>query len=185
MTTVQPGRYRHYKGNEYTVVGVARHSETQEELVVYRQEYGEHGLWVRPKQMFLETVKVGAQEVPRFQHLGSEAEKGQGVIKNLFADVPQHLPKEFVQTLLQAANVRIERIISHGHASPPDFWYDQGHSEWVVVLKGAARLQFEDGTVEMKPGDFVNIPANKKHRVDWTTPDEPTIWLGVRYGEAK
>ena len=102
---------------------------------------------------------------------------------NHFADRPERLPKEFVQTLLHAGDVRIERIISHGHASPPDFWYDQKQSEWVVVLKGAARLQFEDGTVEMKPGDFINIPAFKKHRVDWTTPDEPTVWLGVRYGD--
>ena len=102
---------------------------------------------------------------------------------NLFADLPDRLPKELVQTLLQAADVRIERIISHGHASAADFWYDQPQHEWVVVLKGAARLQFEDGIVEMKPGDFINIPANKKHRVDWTTADEPTIWLGVCYGE--
>jgi cupin 2 domain-containing protein len=51
----------------------------------------------------------------------------------------------------------------------------------VIVLKGAARLQFEDAMVEMKPGDYINIPAYKKHRVDWTTPDEPTVWLGVRY----
>ena len=101
---------------------------------------------------------------------------------NLFADLPERLPREFVQTLLQAADVRIERIISHGHASPEGFWYDQGQSEWVVVLKGAARLQFEDGVVEMKPGDFVNIPAFKKHRVEWTTPDEPTVWLAVFYG---
>ncbi len=102
---------------------------------------------------------------------------------NLFDDPQLPLPEEIVQTLLQAANVRIERIISQGHASPNGFWYDQGHHEWVVVLKGAARLQFEDGTVELKPGDFINIPALKKHRVDWTTPDEATIWLGVRYGE--
>ena len=102
-------------------------------------------------------------------------------ITNLFADLPERLPKELVQTLLQAADVRIERIISHGHASPPDFWYDQGQSEWVIVLKGAARLQFEDRMIEMKVGDFINIPAFKKHRVDWTTPDEPTVWLGVRY----
>ena len=102
---------------------------------------------------------------------------------NLFTDLPPSLPKELVQTLISAANMRIERIISHGHASPEGFWYDQGQNEWVVVLKGAARLRFEDGTVEMKPGDFINIPANKKHRVDWTTPDEPTIWLGVRYGD--
>jgi hypothetical protein len=68
--TITPGRYRHYKGKEYTVIGVALHSETQEELVVYRQEYGEHGLWVRPKQMFLETVVVGGLEVPRFRYIG-------------------------------------------------------------------------------------------------------------------
>ena len=69
MTTVQPGRYRHYKGKEYTVLGVALHSETLEELVVYRQEYGEHGLWVRPKRMFLETVELEGLAVPRFQYV--------------------------------------------------------------------------------------------------------------------
>ena len=106
---------------------------------------------------------------------------GQMAISNIFDDIPHNMPKELVQTLLQAADVRIERIISHGHASPPDFWYDQGQSEWVIVLKGAARLQFEDRMIEMKVGDFINIPAFKKHRVDWTTPDEPTVWLGVRY----
>jgi cupin 2 domain-containing protein len=131
--------------------------------------------------MFLETAKVDSQEVPRFQHLGSRSEDDER-IKNIFDELPQHLPKEVVQTLIRAADVRIERIISHGHASPADFWYDQPQHEWVIVLKGAASLQFEDGMVEMKPGDFVNIPAFKKHRVDWTTPDEPTIWLGVRYG---
>ena len=93
------------------------------------------------------------------------------------------MPKELVQILIRAANVRIERIVSHGHASPADFWYDQAQYEWVIVLKGTARLQFEDGVVEMKVGDFINIPSFRKHRVDWTTPDEPTVWLGVRYGE--
>ena len=181
-TPIPSGRYRHYKGNEYTVVGTARHSETLEEHVVYRQEYGEHGLWVRPKQMFSETVKVDGHEVLRFQPLGSSSEQVGESIKNIFDDLPQHLPKEVVQTLIRAADVRIERIISHGHASAPDFWYDQPQHEWVIVLKGAARLQFEDSMVEMKAGDFVNIPAFKKHRVDWTTPDGPTVWLGVRYG---
>src|SRR6516164_5365836 len=84
MTTVQPGRYRHYKGNEYTVIGTARHSETLEELVVYRQEYGDHGLWVRPKQMFLETVKVNGQDVLRFQPLGSKSEDVGDRLKNIF-----------------------------------------------------------------------------------------------------
>jgi len=72
MTEIQPGRYRHYKGREYVVLGVARHSETEEELVVYRQEYGARSLWVRPKQMFLDTVQVNAQPVPRFQYLGPD-----------------------------------------------------------------------------------------------------------------
>lgn len=72
MTTISPGRYRHYKGKEYTVLGVALHSETQEELVVYRQEYGDHRLWVRPKQMFLETVEVDGKTVPRFRYVGGQ-----------------------------------------------------------------------------------------------------------------
>ena len=106
------------------------------------------------------------------------------ITTNLFADLPQHLPDELFTTLLDAANVRIERIVSHGHTSPEGFWYDQDQHECVVVLKGAARLRFEgdEQPVEMKPGDFMNIPAHKKHRVEWTTPDEPTIWLAVFYG---
>ena len=102
---------------------------------------------------------------------------------NLFDDLPQHLPDELVTTLLDATNVRIERIVSHGHASPEGFWYDQDQHEWVVLLKGAARLRFEDDEqpVEMKPGDFVKIQAHKRHRVEWTTPDEPTVWLAVFY----
>lgn len=70
MNDIPLGRYRHYKGNEYTVIGVARHSETEEELVVYRKEYGDRSLWVRPKTMFLETVDVYGQMVPRFHYLG-------------------------------------------------------------------------------------------------------------------
>jgi hypothetical protein len=70
MSGVPLGRYLHYKGQAYTVLGVARHSETEEELVVYRQEYGDHGLWVRPKNMFLETVQVEGQTVARFQFVG-------------------------------------------------------------------------------------------------------------------
>jgi cupin 2 domain-containing protein len=102
---------------------------------------------------------------------------------NLFVHLPRHLPDELFTTLLDAANVRIERIVSHGHASPEGFWYDQDQHEWVVVLKGAARLRFEDETIEMKPGDFIDIPVHKKHRVEWTTPDEPTLWLAVHYGD--
>lgn len=66
---VIPGRYRHFKGNEYTVIGTARHSESQDELVVYRQEYGDHSLWARPLAMFTETVEVDGRETPRFQFI--------------------------------------------------------------------------------------------------------------------
>lgn len=72
MSTVEIGRYRHYKGKEYTVIGVARHSETEEELVIYRQEYGNFGLWVRPKDMFPESVEVDGRMVPRFQSLAEQ-----------------------------------------------------------------------------------------------------------------
>jgi cupin 2 domain-containing protein len=102
---------------------------------------------------------------------------------NLFSNLPSQFPDELATTLLDAGNVRIERIVSHGHASPQTFWYDQDQHEWVLVLKGEARLRFEDKEVEMKPGDFVNIPAHQKHRVEWTTPDEPTIWLAIFYGD--
>jgi hypothetical protein len=72
VPTLRLGRYRHYKGNEYTVLGVALHSETHEELVVYRPEYGERGLWVRPKEMFFEHVVFNGQRVLRFTYIGSE-----------------------------------------------------------------------------------------------------------------
>jgi cupin 2 domain-containing protein len=100
---------------------------------------------------------------------------------NLFADLPASLPDEIIETLLEAKNLRIERIVSHGHASPPGFWYDQDQYEFLVLLKGAARLRFYEGEFEMKPGDFVNIPAHRRHRVEWTAPDEPTVWLAIHY----
>ena len=100
---------------------------------------------------------------------------------NLFADLPQQMPEEVFTTLLEAAGVRIERIISHGHTSPEGFWYDQDQHEWVLVLQGAARLRLEDRVVDLKPGDFLHLPAHQKHRVEWTTPAEPTVWLAVHY----
>jgi cupin 2 domain-containing protein len=102
---------------------------------------------------------------------------------NLFADIPASLPDELVETLVEAANVRIERIVSHGHASPPDFWYGQEQHEWVLLVQSAGRLRFDYEVIELKPGDFVNIPAHKRHRVEWTTPDGPTVWLAIHYSE--
>jgi cupin 2 domain-containing protein len=102
---------------------------------------------------------------------------------NLFDGLPRHLPRELLTVLRETGNARIERIVSLGHASPEGFWYDQGQDEWIVVLRGAARLAFEGEAqaVELKPGDFLNIPAHQRHRVEWTTPEEPTIWLAVHY----
>src|SRR5947209_1067743 len=100
---------------------------------------------------------------------------------NLFANIPANLPEEFVEKLLKTPNFQIERIVSLGHSSPEGSWYDQDKNEWVVLLQGAATIRFEDRLVEMNPGDFINIPAHQRHRVDWTDPTTPTVWLGVRY----
>ncbi len=67
---IRPGKYRHFKGGEYEVIGVARHSETDEYLVVYRPLFGDEGLWVRPLTMFQEVVTIGSRTVPRFEYLG-------------------------------------------------------------------------------------------------------------------
>jgi cupin 2 domain-containing protein len=102
---------------------------------------------------------------------------------NLFTDVPATIPAELTTALLESSHVRIERIVSHGQASPPGFWYDQPQHEWVAVFRGRARMRFEGepDAQELGPGDFVHIPARRRHRVEWTTPDEPTIWLAVHY----
>ncbi len=102
---------------------------------------------------------------------------------NLFAEVDHELAGELIQTLVANQLVRIERIVSTGQNSPVDFWYDQDESEWVAVLRGEAKLLFADDLqpVHLRPGDHVNIPAHTRHRVDWTTTEEPTVWLAVFY----
>jgi cupin 2 domain-containing protein len=109
--------------------------------------------------------------------------RGKPAMNNLYASIPPHLPDELIEALLETPAVRIERIVSHGQASPAGFWYDQEQGEWVVVLKGRAKLLFEgeEEAKEMGPGDHVNIPAHRRHRVEWTTSDEPTVWLAVFY----
>lgn len=101
-------------------------------------------------------------------------------MKNLFTEVPRSLPTELVEVLASDASVRIERIVSTGHASPDGFEYDQDEHEWVVVLKGSAKLTFNDGESNvLQPGDHVLIEAHRKHRVEWTSSEEPTVWLAV------
>lgn len=104
---------------------------------------------------------------------------------NVFAELPTDLPEELIETLQEGDGLRIERIVSQGHASPEGFWYDQDRHEWVLVLQESARLRLEgvETPVELKAGDYLNIPAHQRHRVDWTDPSKPTIWLAVHCGD--
>jgi len=106
-------------------------------------------------------------------------------LQNIFANLPALVPGEIVQVLVQTPALRIEKIVSHGEASPEGFWYDLPQHEWVAVVRGEARLVFQGArrAVEMKAGDTINIPAHARHRVEWTTPAEPTVWLAVHYGD--
>ena len=102
---------------------------------------------------------------------------------NILADIPDKLADEQVSDLLRTPSLRVERIISTGHASPPGQSFDQDWPEWVLLVRGAATIRF-DGEAEPRllgPGDYLHIPRHARHRVEWTTPDEPTIWLAVHY----
>ena len=97
---------------------------------------------------------------------------------NLFADLGSARSGEKFLPLLQTDTTCVERIVSHGSASPPGFWYDQPDDEWVMVVTGSAELAFDDDSrMSMQPGDWVTIPAHRRHRVESTTPD--TVWLAV------
>ena len=99
---------------------------------------------------------------------------------NLMEQIPSDLPQELMQTLCESANVRVERIVSKGHASAPDFWYEQDDNEWVVLLSGGAVLQWGDGSFQsLAPGDYVLIPAGTRHRLEGTLADDLSIWLAV------
>ena len=104
-------------------------------------------------------------------------------IKNIYKDIPPPVTDEIFGEIISSENIRIERIVSKGQTSPDNFWYDQDQNEWVMVLKGRAKLRFADEkkVVDMREGDFLNIPSHKKHRVEWTDPENETIWLAVFY----
>lgn len=103
---------------------------------------------------------------------------------NVFANVGTALHEQIFE-LLSIGNMRIERIVATGQASPPGFWYDQNWNEWVLLLAGSAGLQFENEPEprRLKPGDFVHIAPHVRHRVAWTDPAQPTIWLAVHHLE--
>jgi cupin 2 domain-containing protein len=102
--------------------------------------------------------------------------------ENLLSGVPLAIDEEVVRELMVSDSVRIEQIISMGQVTPENQWYDQSENEWVLVIKGAGILTFDNGEeLKLSPGDYVNIPAHKKHRVSWTQPDVETIWLAIFY----
>jgi cupin 2 domain-containing protein len=98
---------------------------------------------------------------------------------NILSPLPAMGAGEAVATLLKASGFRLERIVSHGQASPAGFWYDQDEAEWVLVVTGRARLAIagEADNRELGPGDSLFLPAHCRHRVAWTDPDQPTVWL--------
>jgi cupin 2 domain-containing protein len=102
---------------------------------------------------------------------------------NLFANVPPRLADEQVQELLAAANVTIERIVSIGHSTAANQWYEQERDEWVLLLAGSGGLLFEGESepVRLEPGSYVHIPAHRRHRVEWTDSAVPTVWLAVHF----
>ncbi|MCW8884721.1 MAG: cupin domain-containing protein [Motiliproteus sp.] len=104
-------------------------------------------------------------------------------MNNLFAGIPSDLPQELIDTLLEAEGLRLQRIVSSNHSSAEGFWYQQQENEWVLVIQGAARLQIEeqDQELELKTGDYLNIPAGLRHRVSWTSADPDCIWLCLFY----
>ena len=100
---------------------------------------------------------------------------------NLLRDLPDARAGEVTDALVAAPGLRVERIVSLGQASPPGFWYDQPQAEWVVLLAGAARLRFADEPHEraLGPGDWLRIAAHRRHRIEWTDPARPAVWLAV------
>lgn len=106
------------------------------------------------------------------------------MIANLFSQLPRSTAEnEQFSDLLKRPALRIERIVSTGQASPPDFWYDQPGAEWILLVQGEASLRFADETEarHLRAGDFIDIAAHRQHRVEWTPPGQITIWLAVHY----
>jgi cupin 2 domain-containing protein len=103
-------------------------------------------------------------------------------MNNIHASLPAEIRDEIFEELVRAEHVRIERIVSRGHSSPAQGWYDQSENEWVIVLEGSGTILFENGTeVSLGRGDYLNIPSHARHKVVRTDPDRMTIWLAVFY----
>jgi cupin 2 domain-containing protein len=106
---------------------------------------------------------------------------------NILEQIPARLEDEQFCELLAAPGLRIERIVSIGHTTPPGQWLEQDRSEWVLLIQGEAlvRLEHEAEIRRLRHGDHLHIPSGTRHRVEWTAAEPPTIWLAVHYGQAR
>ena len=102
---------------------------------------------------------------------------------NIFAGIPRALPEELFENILSAPGFKLERIVSKGHATPPGQWYDQDRDEWVLLLQGSAglRLDGEEHVLILERGDYIHLPAHRRHRVEWTAPTTETVWLALHF----
>lgn len=102
---------------------------------------------------------------------------------SVFSGIPKDMPDEIFETITASGTVKIERIVSRGQTTPQDTWYDQDLNEWVILLRGSAEILFdtEPEPITLMPGDYLLIPAHRRHRVTRTDGDEPTIWVAVYY----
>ena len=103
------------------------------------------------------------------------------MLQNIFQTKGISTKKEYFEEVLSTPDFRLERIISKGHATPEGEWYDQDQNEWVMLLKGKAALRFVDTDVRtvLCPGDYLLIPAHQRHRVEWTSAEEETVWMAL------
>ncbi len=105
------------------------------------------------------------------------------VIRNLFQEIPESTVNEIIELLLKTDHCKLERIVSRGQKTPPGEWFDQEMNEWVILLSGSAGLLLEGETdaYTMRPGDYIHIPAHRRHRVEWTDPKQKTVWLALHF----
>ena len=104
------------------------------------------------------------------------------LVKNIFENLPSSFKDEFFEDIISSPDFKLERIISEDHSSPDGFWYDQDKNEFVLLVSGSAEIAFHDGkSINLKPGDYITIPAHKKHRVEKTDKHKKTFWLALHY----
>ncbi len=103
-------------------------------------------------------------------------------VKNIFENFQAEIKEEYFEDLISTGNFKLERIVSQGHSSPENFWYDQDKNEFVLLVSGSAELEFEnESSIQLKPGDYLIIPPHKRHRVSKTDSSQKTVWIALHF----